>query len=158
MASVRLRPLREDEWESFVERSKHEYAADMVANGGLTKDFAHQKAERDFTSTLPDGLATEGHYIFAVESAETGDAVGRAWFARRDIFGEEGAFVYDIQIDERFRGQGLGRAAMVALEVEVHRQGLSRIALNVFGGNEVARGLYRSLAYAETALWMTKGL
>ena len=156
MASVRLRPLREDEWESFVERSKRGYAADMVANAGFTPAFAQEKADRDFASTLTEGLATKGHSIFAVEDVETGEAVGRVWFARREVHGQEGAFLYDIDLDERVRGQGLGRQAMLLLEDEVSAQGLSRIALNVFGGNEVARGLYRSLGYAETAVWMSK--
>jgi ribosomal protein S18 acetylase RimI-like enzyme len=35
-------------------------------------------------------------------------------------------------------------------------QGLDRIELNVMGGNEVARGLYRSLAYDEVAVYMGK--
>ena len=33
-----------------------------------------------------------------------------------------------------------------------------RIALNVFGGNDVARSLYRSVGYAETAVFMSKEL
>jgi ribosomal protein S18 acetylase RimI-like enzyme len=158
VASVRLRPLRENEWSTFVDHSKRQYAADMVANAGFPEEFAREKAERDFVRTLPEGLTTEGHHIFVVEDGETGEPIGRVWFARRDVFGEEGAFVYDVQIEERLRGRGLGRAAMLALENEVRSQGLSRIALNVFGGNEVARGLYRSLGYAETAIWMSKGI
>ena len=47
---------------------------------------------------------------------------------------------------------------MLALEDEVRAHGLDRIELNVFGGNEVARGLYRSLGYAESAVYMVKRL
>ena len=158
MADVRLRPLREDEWEGFVEHSKRGYVESMVTHGGVAPDFAREKAERDFASLFSDGLATKGQYVFAVEDVETGEAVGRVWFARRQIDGEERAFLYDIDLDERVRGQGLGRRAMQLLEDEVRTQGLRRIALNVFGGNEVARGLYRSLGYAESAVWMTKEL
>jgi ribosomal protein S18 acetylase RimI-like enzyme len=156
VASVRLRPLREEEWASFVERSKRGYADDMVANGGMTVDFARRKAERDFASLLTDGLATQGHHVYAVEDVETEEAVGWLWFARREGYGEEVAFLYDIRLEERVRGRGLGRQAMRLLEDEVRALGLSRIALNVFGGNEVARGLYRSLGYAETAVSMSK--
>jgi ribosomal protein S18 acetylase RimI-like enzyme len=38
----------------------------------------------------------------------------------------------------------------------VRRAGHRRIALNVFGGNEAARSLYRSLGYHEAAVTMTK--
>jgi hypothetical protein len=47
---------------------------------------------------------------------------------------------------------------MLLLEEQVRALGLDQIALNVFGGNEVARSLYRSLDYAETAVWMRKRL
>jgi ribosomal protein S18 acetylase RimI-like enzyme len=43
-------------------------------------------------------------------------------------------------------------------EEEAKRRGLSKIELNVFGGNDVARGLYRSLGYHETAVYMVKQL
>ena len=47
---------------------------------------------------------------------------------------------------------------MELAEVEARRLGLARVELNVFGGNEAARGLYRSLGYAEWAVSMAKEL
>ncbi len=156
--SVRLRRLREDEWPAFVEDSKHQYAGDMVENGGLSPEAAAEKAERDFVETLPDGLGTEGHFIFVVEDAASGEAIGRLWFAIREMWGERVAYLYDVYLDEGVRGRGFGRAAMRALETEVREHGLARISLNVFGGNRAARGLYASLGYNETAVWMSKDL
>jgi ribosomal protein S18 acetylase RimI-like enzyme len=46
---------------------------------------------------------------------------------------------------------------MVFAEEEARRRGIGRVALNVFGGDEVARGLYRSLGYEENAVAMSKG-
>jgi ribosomal protein S18 acetylase RimI-like enzyme len=43
-------------------------------------------------------------------------------------------------------------------EDEARGRGIDRIELNVFGGNDVARGLYRSLGYVETAAQMRKDL
>ena len=45
---------------------------------------------------------------------------------------------------------------MALLEEEARRLGVPRIELNVFGGNEVARSLYRSLGYGEEAVVMSK--
>jgi ribosomal protein S18 acetylase RimI-like enzyme len=67
-------------------------------------------------------------------------------------------FIYDIRLDERFRGRGYGKAAMEFAEEEARRLGVGRVALNVFGGNEVARNLYRSLGYQENAIAMSKTL
>jgi ribosomal protein S18 acetylase RimI-like enzyme len=47
---------------------------------------------------------------------------------------------------------------MLLAEDEARRRGLTRIELNVFGGNEVARNLYRSLGYVETSAQMAKDL
>ena len=154
--SVRLRPLREDEWLAFVEAGKSQYADDMVENGGFAPETARAKAEHDFASILPDGLATEGHFIFAIEDPSSGERVGRLWFARRTVDVGEVAFVYDVNIDESARGRGFGRAAMLALEQQVRAQGLERISLNVFGGNVIARALYASLGYQEMHVWMSK--
>ncbi len=47
---------------------------------------------------------------------------------------------------------------MRLVEEEARRLGIDRIALNVFGRNEVARNLYRSLGYEENAVSMGKRL
>jgi ribosomal protein S18 acetylase RimI-like enzyme len=103
---------------------------------------------------LPEGLQTEGHWLFVVEA--DGRAVGCLWFAERDMDGRPSAYLYDIQIDEDARGHGHGWAAMLVFEREAAERGLHHLSLNVFGGNAPARGLYRSLGWAEAAITMTK--
>ena len=63
-----------------------------------------------------------------------------------------------MEIGEEHRGRGYGRAAMLLAEEEARRRGLNRIELNVFGGNTIARNLYRSLGYVETSAQMAKDL
>ena len=156
--SARIRPLADDEYADWRRLSAERYAADMVENGGFSEDSAHTKAERDFDLTLPDGLATAGQHVFAVESPD-GEVVGHVWLGERDTRDEgRGAFVYEIRIDEEQRGRGYGRSAMLLLEDEARALSLDRIELNVFGGNEVARGLYRWLGYEERAVMMGKKL
>jgi ribosomal protein S18 acetylase RimI-like enzyme len=67
-------------------------------------------------------------------------------------------WIYDIRIDEAYRGRGYGRAAMLLVEAEARERGYGRIGLNVFGGNDVARNLYRSLGYEENAIVMSKAV
>ncbi|MDP9250357.1 MAG: GNAT family N-acetyltransferase [Chloroflexota bacterium] len=151
-----LRPMRPDEYPAMVAASKAGYAQDMTVNGGLPAEVARRKAETDFATILPDGLATPGHAIFVVEVDK--QPVGRLWIAERTAHGGRSLFIYDIEIDEEHRGRGFGRAAMLLAEEEARARGLGRIELNVFGGNEVARRLYRSLGYRETAVQMAKDL
>ena len=156
---VRLRPLRDDEFDAYVEHGKVWYARDLSENGGAPPELAQKKAEEDWALLLPERLASPGQHLFAVEEIATGDRVGDAWLAERDTqFEGKVAFVYSIEIEDRFRGRGFGKQAMLLLEDEARAFGLTRISLNVFGGNEVARSLYRSLGYAEKAVAMSKEL
>jgi len=156
---VRLRPLRDDEFDAYVEHGKVWYARDLSENGGAPPELAQKKAEEDWALLLPERLASPGQHLFAVEEIATGERVGDAWIAERDTqFEGKVAFVYSIEIEDRFRGRGFGKQAMLLLEDEARSLGLTRISLNVFGGNEVARSLYRSLGYAEKAVAMSKEL
>jgi RimJ/RimL family protein N-acetyltransferase len=94
-----------------------------------------------------------------VVEATDGEVVGHVWLGDRNTRNEgRVAFVYEIRIDAEQRGRGYGRDAMLLLEDKARALGLDRIELNVFGGNEVARGLYRSLGYEERAVMMGKKL
>jgi ribosomal protein S18 acetylase RimI-like enzyme len=105
---------------------------------------------------LPAGLDTPGHGIFVVEA--DGERVGLLWVAERELGARQVLYIYDIEIDEAHRGRGFGRTAMLLAEEEARARGLNRIELNVFGGNHVARALYRSLGYVETSAQMAKDL
>jgi GNAT superfamily N-acetyltransferase len=118
----------------------------------MTPEAARTKVEHDIPAVLPDGLATQDTWIWAVES--DGRRVGTLFLGVRG----GGAWLYDITIDEAERGRGLGRAVMLALEDEVRRLGYDSVALNVWGGNAVARGLYGSLGYDEQSVHMRKQL
>lgn len=149
---ISLRPLREDEYADWDAAHRARYASGLVEHGGMTPEAAAAKVARDIPVVLPDGLATEGVSIWAIE--DRGRPVGTVFFGVRD----GGAWLYDIAVDERERGKGYGRGAMTALEHEARALGHHEIALNVWGGNEVARGLYRSLGWAEESVHMRKRL
>jgi ribosomal protein S18 acetylase RimI-like enzyme len=154
--TVRLRPISTAEFPAFVAASKAGYAEGIELHGGQTHEAAQQKAEADFPAVLPLGLDTPGHSIFVVEA--DGTAVGRLWLAERQMGGRRVMYVYDVSIHPQHQGRGYGRAAMRLAEDEARARGIDRIELNVFGGNHVARGLYRSLGYVETAAQMRKDL
>ena len=152
MASVTFRPLREDEFEGWSENHSRVYAEGMIAFADLSRADAEAKAARDVALVFPQGLATEGIRLWVVE--DDGRPVGTVFLGVRD----GGAWLYDITIAEEERGRGYGRAAMLALEEEVRRLGYDALGLNVWGGNEVARNLYRSLGFAEVSVGMKKRL
>jgi len=149
---IALRPLRQGEYADWDAAHRAEYAHGLISHVGMSREDAEAKVERDVAAVLPDGLATPGTRIWAVE--DDGRRVGTVFVGIRDA----GAWLYDITIDEAERGRGYGRAAMTALDGEVRALGHATIGLNVWGGNEVARGLYRSLGWAEESVHMRKRL
>lgn len=154
--SVQLRPMRENEYDAWLARAKAGYAEDIEVNGDTPHDAAVEKSDRDFAQILPNGLSTPGHSISVVTEGDRG--VGILWVAEREMDGRRVLFIYDLEVDEAERGKGYGRAAMQLAEDEARRRSIPRIELNVFGGNEIARRLYRSLGYLERAVLMGKDL
>jgi ribosomal protein S18 acetylase RimI-like enzyme len=153
VTATTLRPLREDEFDAWNAAHTHRYADGMVEFAGLTREAAERKAAADVAAVLPAGLATEGVHLWAIED-DGGRVVGSVFLGVR----QGQAWLYDIVVNEDERGRGVGRAAMLALEEEVRRLGFPSVGLNVWGGNEVARSLYRSLGYAEQSVGMVKRL
>lgn len=147
---IALRPLRADEYAAWDEAHRAEYERGIVEFAGLTWEAARAKVDHDVPAVLRDGLATADTWIWAVE--DDGQKVGTVFLGLRG--GE--AWLYDITIDAELRGRGYGRGAMLAVEDELRALGHEAVALNVWGGNAVARGLYRSLGYAEQSVHMRK--
>jgi ribosomal protein S18 acetylase RimI-like enzyme len=154
---ARLRPVREDEYAAFLERSKAGYVASIEHEGGWPHEGAVEKAERDFAELWPDGRPLPDQLVYIVEDG-SGKRVGDLWLAEREVSGRKALFVYDVEIAPGHRGQGFGKAAMLLAEDEARARGVGFVALNVFGGNEVARALYRGLGYEELAVAMGKEL
>ena len=158
-SGLRLRPMRDDEWDAWYAWALPEYADDLVRNESLTPEDALVQATKEADALLPDGLATPGHHLLVAEDAGDGRRVGYLWFGHRAREPDPGvAWLYDIFVEETDRGRGVGRALMRLLEVEVRAAGMHRIELNVFGDNAHAQRLYESLAYVEMARQMGKDL
>jgi len=155
MANVRLDPMSEADYRSWRERAVAAYAADHVAAGNWTAEESLARSEAEFRQYLPEGLSSPGQYLWTVR-ADDGSGVGILWVGTQRRPGQ--AFIYDIEIDDSRRGQGFGKAAMLALEDWARSNGIASIALHVFGHNETARRLYRGLGYVETNVNMQKDL
>jgi ribosomal protein S18 acetylase RimI-like enzyme len=148
---MRLRALREDELPAVLERQRADYRTQLVEWAGLSRELAERKTAED-TASLPEGVE-----LRALE-ADDGRRVGTMFFAERRYYGEPRLFLYDLWVDPTERGHGYGRAAMEALEAEARSRGLPVVEFNVWGGNAVARSLYRTLGYEERSVFMGKNL
>lgn len=147
----RGRPMREAEFGPWEETSRKGYAQDWIERG-VPEAEAYAKAARDHERLLGQGLATENVLISVLE--HEGARVGVLWLALTD----DGAYVYDVEVDAAHRGRGHGRTLMLLAEAQALAAGKSAIALNVFAGNVRAECLYDSLGYKTTAHHLSKDL
>ena len=146
--------MTEVEFEAWLPSVRVGYAEDLTTNGGMDPVAAKAKADADTAVLFPGGQPSPEQLVFVIEAE--GERVGELWLAEREEQRRRVLWVYDLRVGEPFRGRGFARAAMEFAEREAGRRGLSHVALNVFGGNESARGLYRALGYSEDAVSMSK--
>jgi ribosomal protein S18 acetylase RimI-like enzyme len=152
-ATVALRPATEADLAEYLAHGRDHYVGERVRAGDEPATAA-SRADEDYARAFPGGRPAAGHLVFRVE--RDGEKVGMLWIGPRPDRPGDRWWVWNISIDEAFRGQGIGRRTMLLAEAEARAAGAAELGLNVFGHNEVAIGLYRSLGYEVTAMQMRK--
>jgi ribosomal protein S18 acetylase RimI-like enzyme len=154
---VEFAAMTEAEFEEYLDRAVPQYAEVHLRAGDCEPSEALELAQAEYTSLLPEGLASPGHHLFSIFDSAGGARVGMLWFAvkvRRG--GQKWAFLYDFEVLEAERGKGYGRRTLEKLDETLAAMDVARVSLNVFGHNTVARALYEKHGYAITAIGMTK--
>jgi ribosomal protein S18 acetylase RimI-like enzyme len=125
-----------------------EYAESVAALNGVPLRDAVTQAEQETVKSLADGPRTPGQLLRTawVDGAE----VGWIWASMPGHAVPEMAWIDELVVDEKYRRLGYGQAIMQAIEAELAGRGVSRLGLNVFGYNDVARRLYERLGFEVT--------
>jgi ribosomal protein S18 acetylase RimI-like enzyme len=148
--------MTQPEFDAFLAQAIPEYAADNVRAGYWAEAEALEKSHKEFEMLLPQGLQSENHFLFTVYDGE--QAVGLIWMRANMDRPTKSGFIFDIRIDEKFRGKGYGKQAMLLIEEKARELGLKSIGLHVFAYNKVAKNLYESIGYEVSSLNMIKQL
>jgi ribosomal protein S18 acetylase RimI-like enzyme len=158
MAELRMRPMNPAEYDEFRAKLIREYGADHVQAGNWTEQEAPERAAEEIDRLLPGKVDTPGQLLLVGEMP-SGETAGLVWVALQHGNQAEGmAWIYDIEVKPEHRGKGYGRALLEEAERETAARGVGVIGLNVFGPNQVARGLYESSGYEITTVQMRKVL
>lgn len=137
------RPMTAAEYPAWRAGEEDAYIADILRSGSHTAAEARLKSDADFARLLPEEQGTPGHAFLVLEAG--GEAVGTGWLKHGFLPGV--TFGYSLEIHPEHRGRGYGRAAMAAGERTTVAAGDRALMFNVFGGNEVAMGLYTGTGY-----------
>jgi GNAT superfamily N-acetyltransferase len=148
--------MTEDAFRRWLEPTIREYAQEHVEAGNWAAGEALDQARRQFAELLPDGRETPDHVLWTIED-DGGQDVGILWIAPHPTL-PDAIWIYDFAVVPEARGQGIGRAALDALDAWARERGIAQIGLHVFGSNDVARRLYLRAGFVETDVTMVKRL
>lgn len=152
--AVILDQMSDDEFAEFIVWAVRDYASQHTRTGKWSPADALRYAKGEYLLALPNGLETQGSYLYTVRDAESWEKVGSLWLMLRRRADALETFVYNIVVDEPRRGRGYGRAMMRESLRWAREHGTASVGLHVFGHNDAARALYASLGFRETNITM----
>jgi ribosomal protein S18 acetylase RimI-like enzyme len=158
MVELSVRAMTEVEFDQWRQSVAQAFATEQVAAGNWSPDEALELALRGNAALLPDGLATDGMLLLKGVRLD-GTPVGVLWIGLNHPRGtRDCAFLYDIEVEQEYRGAGYGQALLAAGEDAVRARGVSALELNVFGDNRRAIRLYETSGYTVVTQQMRKNL
>jgi RimJ/RimL family protein N-acetyltransferase len=153
---VRFVELEDGPYREYRKDQVRDYAADKVRAGAWSKSEAQSRAAKDVDGLLPEGPATQDHFLYSVRDDSTDAEVGIVWFALRDPGVGRSVWIYDIIIHEDFRRKGYASRTLDLVEERARDLGAKSVELHVFGHNHGAQALYEKLGYNITSITMAK--
>lgn len=149
---LKLVPMQQEDFESYLERDILEYAEEHVRNGNWKKEEAIERSQKEHQQLLPDGLQSKNQYLFSIIDDTSDQKLGMLWV---NITNHQ-AFIYYFRIDEEQRGKGYGKQALLALDEKLRSMNVESVGLHVFGDNIAAQELYKKMGFQITGMHMNK--
>jgi RimJ/RimL family protein N-acetyltransferase len=154
--SISLVELDDAPYRAYRDHLVRDYAADKVRAGAWSESEAQIRAAKDVDGLLPEGPATQGHFLYSVREDAADAEVGTVWFALRDSGIGRCVWIYDIIINESFRRRGYASRTLELVEARAKELGAKSVELHVFGHNQGAQALYEKVGYSVTSITMAK--
>jgi RimJ/RimL family protein N-acetyltransferase len=154
--SISLVELDDAPYRAYRDHLVRDYAADKVRAGAWSESEAQIRAAKDIDGLLPEGPATQGHFLYSVREDAADAEVGTVWFALRGSGVGRYVWIYDIIINENFRRRGYASRTLELVEARAKELGAKSVELHVFGHNQGAQTLYEKVGYSLTSITMAK--
>lgn len=153
-AMITLRPLQPYEFPAFAAYFVPDYAAELVANYGISQGAALAEAAEDLALDLPQGVDTQGEILMCIMLAD--QVIGCLFYSLNEP--RHFAFIKDFHVLPPHQGNGYGTAAIAALTALLRPQGITQLRLRVAAKNESAHRLYTKVGFFSTGINMAKTL
>ncbi len=150
---ISFRAMKVDEFSSYRDYFIVDYADEISANFGRTLEQSRIIASKELAEDLPQNVSTPNNYLLCIEQNES-ITIGYLWYKLYDDGAT--AFILDFVVFKEFRGQGHGKAALLALEEQLAQSGTKQIKLRVAYKNDGAKRLYEKVGFNITGFNMSK--
>ncbi|GLQ73893.1 GNAT family N-acetyltransferase [Vibrio penaeicida] len=155
---VTLRKMSEEEYSDYSEIFINDYGKDISESYSLPINLAIEKARKDLSRSLPEGLETTNHDLLCIEVTidSKPTVVGYLWHS---INTDDGStYLYDFYVLDLHRGKGIGTQAILELECHLKALDIARINLRVAYNNKRALKLYEEIGFMTTGYDMSKNI
>lgn len=146
--AVRLVRMTPAERRDALEREAAEYGEAKARAGFWPHEDALTRARKEIASLVGPDPEAPGHAFFFGVDAD-GRRVGWVWYGpvpgARTSRGKR--WLFQILVEEEFRGRGVGRVLLGAVERRLASEGVRELRLNVFRWNSIAIALYTTAGY-----------
>src|SRR5678815_383909 len=110
----KLIPMTQPEYDEYLKHLIPDYAADNVRAGYWDESEALEESRQQIETLLPQGVQTKDHYIYNLVDGE--QTVGMIWLKAQLDRAVKSGFIFDVLVDEKFRGKGYGKQLMLLIE------------------------------------------
>jgi GNAT superfamily N-acetyltransferase len=124
----------------------------MASHRGLNPLFElAPTASTAFSNYITSLIASDNHLLVVCLEGKTAVGYGLAFIAENPpVFKNvKYCMVDDIFLEEKFRGQGLGRKMFEFIMAWMRGKGVSRLELSVAEGNDKAMAFYKALHFRD---------
>jgi len=147
-----LRPMRNDEFDGYLEYFIPDYAAEISSNYGLSPQDAQAKALREVNEDLAQGPETPDHGLLCI--TEDTKVIGYLWYKPEQ--NTRSVFIYDFCIFPAHQRKGHGTHALACFETMLVKDGFEQIKLRVAADNKPAQNLYLKDGFRATGINMIR--
>ena len=146
------------EFAAYQEYFVEDYGRDIASNYHRSLASSLALAAAELVESFPQGVPSADNDLLCIEqSREEGpQLLGYLWYTLQSD--SHIAFIHDFFIYPQHRGNGHGKASIVALETQLRSKAVSQVKLRVAHSNQRALKLYKALGFNITGINMAKML
>ena len=161
---------------SIVEGNKREISDPMLLDGELCWKYKERLAEFYYLNmtycSCMDGFSykdAERKIESLIEHVSNGSAMVYGTFDQKDLIGfvwayehpfreETRIYISEIHVDERYRGRGIGKQLLTAVESMARSRGYKALYIHAEGDKDDVIRLYQQQGYVIERVQLRKGL